>query len=82
MSDSLNAQTNCHKCPLRKMDIFRPLDDRELKFVEGFKTGELTVDAGSTILLEENKTQILGESRSITFDVRPYQIVTLRLIPA
>jgi CRP/FNR family transcriptional regulator len=56
MSDSLNAQTKCQNCPLRKKDIFRPLDERELKFVEGFKTGELTVDAGSTILLEENKT--------------------------
>lgn len=56
MSDSLTVQTNCHNCPLRKMEIFRPLEERELKFIAGFKTGELTVDAGSTILLEENKT--------------------------
>ncbi|MAS33410.1 MAG: alpha-mannosidase [Anaerolineaceae bacterium] len=53
------------------------------------RRGSVTLNTGfdmqaawQTNLLEENKTQILGESRSITFDVRPYQIVTLRLIPA
>ncbi|WP_029059268.1 Crp/Fnr family transcriptional regulator [Stappia stellulata] len=56
MSDDRASQTECHRCPLRKQSIFRPLDENELNFVSRFKTGELTVDPGSTILLEENKT--------------------------
>ena len=46
--------TPCSKCPLRKRNLFRPLGEKELDFVSQFKVGELVVDAGSTILLEEN----------------------------
>lgn len=49
-------QTKCEQCPLREMNVFRGLEDKELAFVSRFKTGELIVEAGSTILLEENNS--------------------------
>lgn len=45
-------KTECAKCPLRKLDRFRDFDARELDFVSKFKRGELTAEAGSTILVE------------------------------
>lgn len=45
-------QTSCQSCPLRKWPIFTPFTDCELSFMTGFKSGELKVDAGTTILLE------------------------------
>lgn len=56
MPDTITFQTKCHACPLRKKQTFRPFEDKELNFVAKFKTGELKVEAGSTIVLEENKT--------------------------
>ncbi|MFN3130220.1 Crp/Fnr family transcriptional regulator [Roseibium sp.] len=56
MTDSMNFQTKCHACPLRQKNVFRPFEDKELDFVTKFKTGELQVEAGSTIILEDNKT--------------------------
>ncbi|NVK35138.1 MAG: Crp/Fnr family transcriptional regulator [Rhodobacteraceae bacterium] len=56
MPENTSFKTKCGSCPLRKMKTFRPLDEKELGFVSKFKTGELTVDAGATILLEGNKT--------------------------
>ncbi len=42
----------CSACPLRKKNLFVPFTDDEVAFMEKFKVGELTVDAGTTILLE------------------------------
>jgi CRP-like cAMP-binding protein len=56
MADTLKFQTKCHACPLREKQIFRPFEDKELNFISNFKTGELKVEAGSTIVLEDNKT--------------------------
>lgn len=42
----------CQQCPLRTRPHFRPFTDEELKFISGFKVGELVVDAGSLILSE------------------------------
>lgn len=42
----------CTKCPLRKCSYFIPLTDEELEFMLRFKSGELTVDAGTTVLME------------------------------
>ncbi len=42
----------CEKCPLRKCDYFLAFTDEELTFMQKFKSGELTVDAGTTILME------------------------------
>ncbi len=44
----------CEKCPLRARPAFRPLSDSELAFMHSFKRGELVVEAGATILLEES----------------------------
>lgn len=56
MSKAVAYQTQCDACPLRKRDVFHPIGDSELNFIAKFKTGELTVEAGSTIVLEENKS--------------------------
>ncbi|MFD2856604.1 Crp/Fnr family transcriptional regulator [Seohaeicola zhoushanensis] len=42
----------CKTCPLRKHNLFTPFSEDELAFMGTFKTGELRVDRGSTILLE------------------------------
>ncbi len=42
----------CSKCPLRQQKLFVPFSPDEVVFMERFKTGELTVDPGTTILLE------------------------------
>ncbi len=49
-----NASTvsNCSGCPLRKRKWFRMFTGPELSFVENFKTGELAVAKGATILSE------------------------------
>ena len=37
----------CSACPLRKKNLFVPFTDDEVAFMEKFKVGELTVDAGT-----------------------------------
>ena len=44
--------TKCRDCPLRKRDRFRDFTSTELSFVDTFKTGELAVAKGATILSE------------------------------
>ena len=44
--------TACKNCPLRNRELFVPFHADELTFMQSFKTGELTVDAGTTILME------------------------------
>jgi CRP-like cAMP-binding protein len=46
------AITKCEACPLRTKAIFTPFTDAELRFMQSFKTGELDVEAGTTILME------------------------------
>ena len=50
--NGVKTSTPCHSCPLRRIAIFRAFTDEELSFMETFKSGELTVDPGATILLE------------------------------
>ncbi|WP_275784399.1 Crp/Fnr family transcriptional regulator [Pararhizobium gei] len=47
-----NKQTPCDLCPLRTLEHFREFTPNELDFVWNFKSGELNVDAGTTILAE------------------------------
>lgn len=47
-------QYPCEKCPLRTLDAFRDFNKEELEFVSKFKTGELAVEKGSTVLVEGN----------------------------
>lgn len=50
---STNPQkTPCQQCPLRELPHFREFTPDELEFVSRFKTGELSVDAGTTVLVE------------------------------
>jgi CRP-like cAMP-binding protein len=42
----------CKNCPLRKREIFRPFTKEELDFISNFKTGELSVNKGATVLVE------------------------------
>lgn len=42
----------CQHCPLAGFDHFRRFDAKELEFISSFKTGELKVDAGASILVE------------------------------
>jgi len=44
--------TNCQNCPLRGRQLFVDLTSDELDFMKEFKIGELSVDAGTTVLLE------------------------------
>lgn len=50
--NAARRQVPCERCPLREQSIFRPFSAEELAFVKAFKTGELTVEAGSMLFLE------------------------------
>jgi CRP/FNR family transcriptional regulator, anaerobic regulatory protein len=49
-------QTPCKSCPLRQVKAFRKFTPEELDFMQQFKGGELVLDAGSTILVEETNS--------------------------
>jgi len=49
-----SAPVPCDACPLRALPAFRALTPAELVFMRSFKRGELLVDPGATILLEES----------------------------
>ena len=51
-SGKVPVVTPCPRCPLRKIEIFRKFTAEELAFVSSFKSGELVLDAGSTIFSE------------------------------
>ena len=42
----------CEKCPLRQVECLREFTAKELEFVSNFKSGELNVQAGTSILLQ------------------------------
>lgn len=42
----------CEKCPLRPLETFRDFSREELAFISRFKTGELAVEKGATVLVE------------------------------
>ena len=46
------TQVKCGDCPLRKLEQFRKFASEELEFVKRFKSGELDVVSGATILVE------------------------------
>jgi CRP/FNR family transcriptional regulator, anaerobic regulatory protein len=50
---------SCRECPLRGLKIFRDFTPAELKFVDTFKTGELKLKAGATLLHEGDATDYL-----------------------
>lgn len=42
----------CEQCPLRTKPVFRDFSTEELDFVRQFKSGEMTAEAGSTVLVQ------------------------------
>jgi CRP-like cAMP-binding protein len=44
--------TTCRHCPLRKQLIFDQFTDAEIAFMQDFKSGELRVTAGTTLMME------------------------------
>lgn len=42
----------CEKCPMRGKEVLRDFTAEELAFVSEFKSGELNVEAGTTILMQ------------------------------
>lgn len=44
--------TNCSNCPLRSKDLFVNFSSDEVAAMQKFKAGELTIDAGTPILME------------------------------
>jgi hypothetical protein len=46
----------CEECPLRAVHALREFSGRELEFVSGFKSGELKVEAGTSILLQSTNS--------------------------
>lgn len=45
-------QVPCERCPLRRLDTFRPFTKEELAFVASFKKGEFTAEPRAMILQE------------------------------
>ncbi|MCR6500603.1 Crp/Fnr family transcriptional regulator [Shinella sp. CPCC 101442] len=45
-------RTPCQQCPLRGLPDFRDFTPKELDFVSQFKSGELSIERGATILVE------------------------------
>jgi len=48
----MGRRVPCTGCPLRANGLFRTFAEDELRFVSGFKRGELVVEPGGNILLE------------------------------
>ena len=58
--------TACDNCPLRRKPIFKQLSDRELRFMSEFKSGELSVEPGTPILMEgSNSPQLYTTLRGV-----------------
>ncbi|WP_113447738.1 Crp/Fnr family transcriptional regulator [Rhizobium cremeum] len=47
-----SVRLSCYSCPLRSMSHFRRFSEDELDFVARFKRGELSTDAGATVVVE------------------------------
>jgi CRP-like cAMP-binding protein len=46
----------CEKCPLRQFECLREFTAKELEFVSNFKSGELNVEAGTSVLLQSTNS--------------------------
>jgi CRP-like cAMP-binding protein len=58
--------TNCEACPLRKKDLFIPMTADEVRVMQRFKVGEMTVDPGTPLMLEgSNSPQLYTALRGM-----------------
>ena len=46
------GKTPCKSCPLRRLPVFENLNAEQLDFIESFKIGEMSIDAGAPIYME------------------------------
>ena len=46
----------CEKCPLRQFECLREFNAKELEFVSNFKSGELNVQAGTSLVLQSTNS--------------------------
>lgn len=46
----------CEDCPLRKQPLFTPFKTDDVRFMQRFKVGEMSIDAGTPLLLEGNSS--------------------------
>ncbi len=51
--------TDCADCPLRKKPLFVPFTEEELAYMRQFKTGEVAVAAGGTVVSEGERSDAL-----------------------
>ena len=51
-------QVPCERCPLRGMEVLRDFSPDELSFVSTFKSGELNIEAGTSILLQGDQQRL------------------------
>jgi CRP-like cAMP-binding protein len=56
---AVTYQVPCDQCPLRSCEIFRPLTEDELGRISVFKSGELRVGVGATVLSEGIRSDLL-----------------------
>ncbi len=52
LESARDYKTSCKSCPIGTFERFRAFTADEIDFVSDFKTGELSVDAGATVLVE------------------------------
>ena len=52
-------QVPCERCPLRGMEVLRDFTPDELPFISNFKSGELNIEAGASVLLQGTNSAYL-----------------------
>lgn len=52
-------QVPCERCPLRGMEVLRDFTPDELSFISTFKSGELNIEAGTSVLLQGTNSAYL-----------------------
>ena len=52
MTGPSQTRRDCMECPLLDCEGLRPLDNTQLKFMQGFKQGEFTIDKGTQSLVQ------------------------------
>lgn len=58
--------TKCENCPLRNSAIFQPMTKGDVRAMQRFKVGEMTVDAGTPLMLEgSNSPQLYTALRGM-----------------
>ena len=58
--------TKCRDCPLRRRELFTSMSDIELRYMEKFKVGELTIEPKTQILMEgSNSPQLFTALRGM-----------------